>query len=287
MGTLDRKKKEKIATKKISLGITAVFSSFFSVFYIINIIKESSLLISVLLVTLILIVNIYIYFRLFLLISNKLKFKKEDKIIFNLTHAFLNYLEVKQNEKFEILQQLFSVHSKKKLLNFYKKTDSTDINDFSLCKQLLNHQVEIRYYAIYTLFDIASEDRLYSIKKEQFIEKIREQLRIHPETFQHIKNAYLNKGLKEESKLIEEQNRKKAAKKLSKSFLPYNAYKILGVSPTITKAQLKKVYRTLAKKYHPDKYHGQNDEIIQKAEDKFQEILEAYEIIKKYKNYCN
>ena len=122
MGTLDRKKKEKIATKKISLGITAVFLSFFSVFFIINIIKESSLLISVLFVTLILVVNIYIYLRLFFLLSNKLKFKKEDKIIFNLTHAFLNYLEVKQNEKFEILQKLFSVHSKKKLLNFTKKT---------------------------------------------------------------------------------------------------------------------------------------------------------------------
>ena len=59
----------------------------------------------------------------------------------------------------------------------------------------------------------------------------------------------------------------------------------MGVSTTITKAQLKKVYRTLAKKYHPDKYHGQSDETIQRAEDKFQEILEAYEIIKKYKDF--
>ena len=148
---------------------------------------------------------------------------------------------------------------------------------------MLKYEPEIRYYAIYTLFDIASEDSLYSLQEEQFIEKVREQLRIHPETFQHIKNAYLNKGLKEESKLIEEQNRKETTKKLSKSFLPYNAYKILGVSPTVTKSQLKKIYRTLAKKYHPDKFHGQSEEVIQQAEDKFQEILEAYEIILEYK----
>lgn len=105
-------------------------------------------------------------------------------------------------------------------------------------------------------------------------------IRFNKVAYQRIKQSYVKSGLQEESKLIEEENRKK----LNASFVPYNAYKVPGITPNITKDQLKKIYRTLAKKYHPDKFHGKNQEIIDKAEEKFQEITKAYEIIKNHKN---
>lgn len=52
-------------------------------------------------------------------------------------------------------------------------------------------------------------------------------------------------------------------------------YSILGVSKTANADEIKKAYRNLAKKYHPDANQG-NDE----AEKKFKEISEAYEILK-------
>ncbi len=53
-------------------------------------------------------------------------------------------------------------------------------------------------------------------------------------------------------------------------------YKIIGVSSTASFDEIKKAYRKLAHKYHPDKNSDNKDEHTKK----FQEILEAYNIIK-------
>ena len=51
-------------------------------------------------------------------------------------------------------------------------------------------------------------------------------------------------------------------------------YKILGVEKKASQAEIKKAYRALAKKYHPDKNKGD-----QAAENKFKDISEAYEVL--------
>ncbi len=56
-------------------------------------------------------------------------------------------------------------------------------------------------------------------------------------------------------------------------------YKVLGVSPSATDADIKTAYRNLAKKYHPDRYKGH--ELQDLAADKLKEINEAYDIVQK------
>ena len=56
-----------------------------------------------------------------------------------------------------------------------------------------------------------------------------------------------------------------------------NPYEVLGISPDATNEEVKKAYRELAKKYHPDNYV--NDPNAGAAEEKMKEINEAYDTI--------
>ena len=60
-----------------------------------------------------------------------------------------------------------------------------------------------------------------------------------------------------------------------------SAYIILGINRNATNEELKKAYRKLAVKYHPDKVSYLGEDIKNKAKEKFQQINEAYETIKK------
>jgi len=56
-----------------------------------------------------------------------------------------------------------------------------------------------------------------------------------------------------------------------------NPYEVLGVNKNATDEEIKKAYRELARKYHPDNY-GDNP-LSDLAEEKMQEINEAYDAI--------
>lgn len=103
-----------------------------------------------------------------------------------------------------------------------------------------------------------------------FREKVEEIRRLIENLQQEIKTIFLLvDGLQEEQ-------RRKAQERVSSFEVAQDSYQILGLSYGATQQEIKKIYRKLAKKYHPDKNPDEP-----KAAEKFIKVQEAYEILSK------
>jgi DnaJ-domain-containing protein 1 len=69
-----------------------------------------------------------------------------------------------------------------------------------------------------------------------------------------------------------------------KSFHEQNPYEVLEISKDSTDKEIKKQYRTLCKKYHPDLSTGLPENEKKQMEIKMKKIINAYEKIKKLRN---
>lgn len=56
-------------------------------------------------------------------------------------------------------------------------------------------------------------------------------------------------------------------------------YRILGISPEATDEEVKKAYRRMAVKYHPDKVATLGEDVQKAAEEKFKAVSQAYDAI--------
>lgn len=64
-----------------------------------------------------------------------------------------------------------------------------------------------------------------------------------------------------------------------------SAYKILEIESTATDDEIKKAYRKMAVKFHPDKVSHLGEEFQKSAKEKFQKVQDAYEILKKERGF--
>ncbi len=114
---------------------------------------------------------------------------------------------------------------------------------------------EVRLQLLHFLFGIAQADGSVSNSEINKIKEISGYFRISFRDFESIKAMFIKSA--------------------------NTAYKILEIEKTATDEQVKKAYRTMAKKYHPDRVNTENEAIKKGAEEKFKQVQKAYETIQK------
>ncbi len=65
-----------------------------------------------------------------------------------------------------------------------------------------------------------------------------------------------------------------------------SAYRVLEIEPGVDQETVKKAYRTMANKYHPDKVSHLGEDFLKVAEDKFKAVNEAYQEIRREQGWA-
>ncbi len=125
-----------------------------------------------------------------------------------------------------------------------------------VCVQIRdNVDYSSRLQLLHLLYGVAYADGVVSIEEEKVIRDIAGFLDISTQDYESIKAMFV---------------------------VDINSYyTILEVEPTATNEEIKKAYRSLAVKHHPDKVSYLGEDVRKNAEQKFKKINEAYEKIKK------
>lgn len=116
-------------------------------------------------------------------------------------------------------------------------------------------QIEVRIQLLHYLFGIAKADGHVADTEIQIIQRIASLLEIPASDFDSVKNMFYRNVNSD--------------------------YSVLGITSSATEDEIKKAYRQMAIRYHPDKVAQMGEEYQKGAKEKFQKIQEAYDAIKK------
>lgn len=153
----------------------------------------------------------------------------------------------------------FGPDSAKQALLVLKDILQRDIPVRDVCMQIkLNMDYSSRLQLLHLLFNLSQADSAIQKSEIEILEKIAVHMGMTQNDYLSIKNMF-----------IPETD---------------SSYKILEVEPSVTNEELKKAYRKMAMKYHPDKVSHLGEEFKNTADEKFKRVNEAYEKIKKERN---
>jgi len=164
-----------------------------------------------------------------------------------------------QRELDFVRQQFVNMYGKDRANHAFKLFKGISKQNVSLrpvclqIKQMMDHPSRLQL--IHFLFGIAKADGTVTQDEERQIYTIAGYLGISSKDYQSIKAMFYN----------------------SKD----NAYKILEIEKDATVDEIKRAYRKMAKKYHPDRVIHLGKEHQEGAEEKFRQVQEAYEQLQK------
>ena len=139
---------------------------------------------------------------------------------------------------------------------FNEVIKNRDVSAARICRYLnMRTRYEVRLQILHFLFGIAQADGNVSEPEVKVMSEIAGFFRINHQDFESIKAMFFKNA--------------------------DSAYKILEIQKDATNDEVKKAFRTMAKKYHPDKLMDMDEAYREGAEEKFRKVQEAYETIQK------
>lgn len=169
-----------------------------------------------------------------------------------------------QRELDFVRQQFVNMYGKQRANNAFRLfkniNKQQNISTRQVClqiKQMMDHPSRLQL--MHFLFGIAKADGIVIDEEERTIYTMAGYLGISSKDYKRIKAMFYSSR--------------------------DNAYKILGLDKSATVDQIKKAYRRLVKKYHPDKVAHLGKEHQKGAEEKFKQIQKAYEQIQKERSF--
>ncbi|MFM7729322.1 MAG: DnaJ domain-containing protein, partial [Flavobacteriales bacterium] len=150
-------------------------------------------------------------------------------------------------------------HTNQRMLLF-RELLKQDIQIGAVCQQIRSHiDHSSRLEMMHLLFGLAASDGEISHEEEGVLERIAVLTGISGKDFLSLKAMFVK--------------------------IRNAAYQILEITPEASDEEVKKAYRKMAMKYHPDKVHHLGTDYQADAQEKFRKINEAYEEIKKARGF--
>ncbi|WOD44825.1 TerB family tellurite resistance protein [Hwangdonia lutea] len=168
-----------------------------------------------------------------------------------------------QRELDFVRQQFLNMYGKERANHAFKLFKNISKQNISLrpvclqIKQMMDHPSRLQL--IHFLFGIAKADGFVTDNEVKQIYTIAGYLGVSARDYESIKAMFYNSS--------------------------DNAYKILEIDKSATDDEIKRAYRKMAKKYHPDKVIHLGKEHQKGAEEKFRQVQMAYEQLQKERGF--
>lgn len=161
----------------------------------------------------------------------------------------LNYIR-------EFLERQFGSMAAAEQIGILKELLNKDIPTREVCFQIRDFMEHpMRLQLVHYLFGIAQADGRVDKTEAEEIKRIAHYMNISQKDFESIQAMFYKDA--------------------------ESSYKILEIEHSATDEEVKKAYRKMAMKYHPDKVKDLGDEFQKAAQEKFIKVQEAYEHIRK------
>lgn len=179
---------------------------------------------------------------------------KRSELDFVKRFLLQNYGEDRGKEMLKVLQQMVQ----------------QDIAIDQVCYQIkVNTDYNTRYHMVDFLFGIGGADGEFHQLEINMLRLIAQYLGISQSDYTSIYERHVGQGYSGYS------GRSGSSGNYSK-----DPYKVLGIDSSATDDDVKRAYRKMAMKYHPDRVAGMSEEMQRNAAEQMKEINEAYEQIK-------